>query len=291
MVYNSGQIEMKKYLIVLSTLVLFAFSSCTKIMLSGNNVTKEFSIEGSYTELCVENAFDVTVSDAVSQITVTTDENVMPKVRVEKKGETVRIYLKPLTVNAGMDLKVILPDNGELKRVELSGASKFHSSYGLMNKKIEVNLSGASDFYCDVFADEIGIEMSGASNFFGEMSADEIDMNLSGASKIKSTLVAYELDLDMTGASDATLEGGVDKLDIDLSGASSIIKQVVGGCYAFACAQCEGTMSGSSEAYIHCDGNIKVDLSGGSELHFTGNGNPADSSTSSGSYIIHDENP
>ena len=272
MVYNSGQIEMKKYLIVLSTLVLFAFSSCTKIMLSGNNVTKEFSIEGSYTELCVENAFDVTVSDAVSQITVTTDENVMPKVRVEKKGETVRIYLKPLTVNAGMDLKVILPDNGELKRVELSGASKFHSSYGLMNKKIEVNLSGASDFYCDVFA-------------------DEIDMNLSGASKIKSTLVAYELDLDMSGASDATLEGEVDKLDIDLSGASSIIKQVVGGCYAFACAQCEGTMSGSSEAYIHCDGNIKVELSGGSELHFTGNGNPADSSTSSGSDIIHDVNP
>ena len=284
-------IKMKKYLIVLSTLVLFAFCSCTKITLSGNDITKEFSIEGSYTELCVENAFDVTVSDAVSQITVTTDENVMPKVRVEKKGGKLRIYLKPLTVNLGMDLKVILPDNADLKRVELSGASKFYSDYGLMNKKVEVVLSGASEFYSDVTADEVNIDMSGASDFFGGITADEIDLKLSGSSNIESELSADELDLNLSGASDATLKGQIEELKIDLTGASNIVKQVVGDRYSLVCENCSGVMSGGSEAYIHCNGKICVDLSGASKLHFTGSGNPADSSTSAGSDIIHEVNP
>ncbi len=284
--------KMKKYLIVLSTLVLFAFSSCTKIMLSGNDITKEFIIDGSYTELCVENAFEVTVSDAVSQITVTTDENVMPKVRVEKKGDKLRIYLRPLTVNVGMDLKVILPFNEDLKSVELSGASEFHSEYALMSKNVEVGLSGASEFYCDIDADEVDVDISGASNYYGSINADKIDMELSGASNIESEFSAIELDLNLSGASDATLKGLIDELKIELSGASNIVKQVVGGEYTLVCDHCEGTMSGASEAYIHCDGRICVDLSGDSHLHYTGDGiSSGCGSTSGGSSIIGPEHP
>ena len=50
-------------------------------------------------------------------------------------------------------------------------------------------------------------------------------------------------------------------------------------------------MSGASDAYIHCDGTLKVDLSGASELHFTGGGNPADCTHSGGSEGIHDVLP
>lgn len=284
--------KMKKYLIVLSTLVLFAFSSCSKITLSGNDITKEFIIDGSYTELCVENAFEVTVSDAVSQITVTTDEKVMPKVRVEKKGDKLRIYLRPLTINTGMDLKVLLPFNADLKRVDLSGASEFHSDYALMSKDVEVELSGASEFYCDIDADEVDIDVSGASEYYGGINASEIDMELSGASNIESELNATELDLHLSGASDATLKGLIDELKIELSGASNIVKQVIGGEYSLACDHCEGTMSGASEAYIHCDGRICVDLSGASYLHYTGDGIASGcGSTSGGSSIIGPDHP
>ena len=69
---------MKKYLFVLSALVLFAFSGCQK--LAGDPISKDFPIESHYTELEVEDAFDVTVSDAVDVITVTVGEKLMPKV-------------------------------------------------------------------------------------------------------------------------------------------------------------------------------------------------------------------
>lgn len=270
MVYNGGLIVMKKYLVVLSALVLLAFSSCQKF--AGEPITKNFDISGNYTELEVQNAFDVTVSDAVEVVTVTVGENVMPKVMVEVVGNTLKIRIKDKVNFYGGEMKAVIPYNAHLTSVDLSGASEFRSEYGLEGEKVEVDLSGASDFYCDI-------------------NADEISMHLSGASKIEGGVSATDLDLDLAGASDATLTGQVASLKVDLSGASNIKKTVVGNCYGLVCDQCEGSLSGASNAYIHCDGTIKVDLSGASDLHFTGTAFTGDSSTSGASEIIHDVLP
>ena len=280
---------MKKCLFVLSALVLFAFSSCQKF--AGDPISKDFTV-GAYTELEVEDAFDVTVSDAVDVITVTVGEKLMPKVVVEVVENTLKIHFKGINHSTyGSDLKVVIPYNADLTSVDLSGASEFHSEYGLEGQKVEVELSGASDFYCDIDADEVDIDLSGASNFYGDILADEIEMDLSGSSDIKGYVEVLDLDLGMSGASDATFEGYVGTLKMELSGASNIKKTINGNRYGLACDCCEGSISGASDAYIHCDGAIKVNLSGASELHFTGDGNPADSSTSGGSDIIHDVNP
>ena len=280
---------MKKHLIILSTLVLFAFCSCQKF--AGDPISKDFTV-GSYTELEVEDAFDVTVSDAVDVVTVTVGEKIMPKVVVEVVENTLKIHLSGINHNNyGTDMKVVIPYNADLTSVELSGASEFRSEFGLEGQKVEVELSGASDFYCDIDADEVEIDLSGASNFYGDILADEIEMEVSGSSNIKGYVEVLDLDLGMSGASDATLEGYVGTLKMELTGASNIKKTINGNRYGLVCDRCEGSLSGASDAYIHCDGNIKVNLSGASELHFTGDGNPADSTTSGGSDIIHDVNP
>ena len=300
---------MKKYLFVLSALVLFVFSSCQKF--AGDPISKDFTVEGSYTALEVQDAFEVTVSDAATQVTVTAGEKVMPKVIVEIVGNTLKIRIKPMATLYGGELKAVIPYNADLTSVDLSGASEFHSEYGLEGQKVEVELSGASEFYSDVDADEIKIDLSGASNFhgdavadkveahlsgssdfFGDVLADEIDMELLGSSTIEGNVSADELDLDMSGASDATLVGHVTQLKINLTGSSKITKKVVGNRYALACDNCEGTMSGASVAYIHCDGRICVDLSGASDLHYTGDGiSSGCSTTSGGSSIIGPEHP
>ena len=286
MVYNSGHIKMKKYLAILSVVVLFAFCSCSKF--AGEPISKDFNISGTYTELEVEDAFEVTVSDVATQVTVTVGEKIMPNVVVETVENTLKIYLKGWHSNRGTDMTVILPYNADLTSVDLSGASEFHSEYGLEGDKVEVELSGASDFYCDIDADEVDINLSGASNFIGEVLADEIEMDLTGSSNIKGYVEALDLDLELSGASDATLEGQVDMLMINLSGASNIKKTINGNKYGFTCDQCEGTMTGASNAYIHCDGTIKVNLSGASDLHYTGNASTIGSTTSGGSDIYHD---
>lgn len=237
---------MRKCLIILSTVIMTAFCGCSKS--DGDPITKEFSVDGTYTELVVEDAFDVTVSDAVSQVTVTAGDRIMPKVKVERIGDKLKIYLKGWTVSMG-DMNVLLPRNVNLKKVDLSGAS---------------------DFRGDLVADEVELELSGASSFVGMVMATKLDMELSGAS-------------------DATIDGQVSTLDIDISGSSRIEKKVVNNRYSLACELCEGEISGASDVYIHCDGSIKVDVSGASELHFTGTAYTYDSHTSGGSDITHDE--
>ena len=299
---------MKKCFLFLSALVLIAFCSCSKP--AGNPISKDFNIEGSYTELSVSNAFDVTVSDAVSQITITAGENVMPNVVVEKVDNTLKIYLKPISITGPNEMKVVLPYNADLNEVALSGASSLRTEFPLVGDKVKIILTGASDFYGNieanytnidlsgvssfhgnVWTDVVDAQLSGSSNYFGDIQATKIDMDLEGGSDIKGRVYASNLDIEMSGASDATLEGVVTKLDMDLSGSSKIVKKVVENQYALVCYECKGKMSGSSEAYITCWDTIEVNLSGASDLHFTGDAFTGDCTTSGGSKIIHDVNP
>lgn len=284
--YNGRNHFMNKHFVVLPLSILFAFCSCQKI--AGDPITKTFNIDGSYTELQVENGFEVTVSDLATAISITAGENVMPKVVVEKVGNKLRIHLKPMTSSYGSEMKVILPYNADLTNVDLSGGSEFHSEHGLDGGKIEVNLSGGSNFDCNISADELEIDLSGGSDFIGGIYADQIDMDLSGASKINGEVSATDLDMELSGGSDAILEGEVNKLEINLSGASNIMKKVVGSRYALVCDRCEGELSGGSDAYVHCDGTIKVSLSGGSELHYTGNAATTGCNCTGGSKVSHD---
>ncbi len=266
MVYNCER-KMKRYTLPILSFALFAFLGCEKY--AGELVTQEFSIDGSYTELLVEDAFDVIFSDTATSITVTAGENVMPKVKVNRNGNKLNIFLKGWATNRGKEMTVILPYNSDLCSVDLAGASSFHTDFPLNAKTIEIDLSGASDFY-------------------GDIEAEQIEMDLSGSSDFNGNIVADELELDMSGASDATLVGQVSTLKIELSGASTIKKTVAGNNYAFSCTLCEGDLSGSSTAYIHSDGSIIVSLSGASELHYTGNAVTRGSTTSGASDIIHD---
>lgn len=238
---------MKKYLIALSTLAVMAFCSCSNW--DGDLTTQEFSIDGTYTELEIEDAFDVTVSEEVSQVVVTAGDRIMSKVKVEKSGDKLKIYLKGWTISHGT-MKVLLPYNPDLKKVDLSGASDFSSAYTITAKEVELDLSGASGFYGIVEADE--------------------------------------LELDISGSSNATIEGVVGKVDMDISGSSDLVQKIVDNHYSLVCDQCECSISGSSDAYIHCDGSITGSISGSSSLHYTGNASTSGCSISGSSSVVHD---
>lgn len=239
---------MKKIMICITTVVLTVLCGCSKT--DGDPITKEFSINNTYTELNVSHAFNVTVSDEVTQVTVTAGDRIMPKVIVEEKNGKLTIRLKNLTVANG-SLTALIPYNSNLKDVDLSGASEFHSQH-------------------PIAAQSVSIDLSGASRFYGKIEA------------------ATKLDLDLSGASDATLTGTAGTLDLELSGASNIMQTIVGNKYGLSCNNCEGDMSGASTAYIHCDGTIAVSLSGASTIHYTGNASTSGCSLSGSSNVIHD---
>ena len=102
--------------------------------------------------------------------------------------------------------------------------------------------------------------------------SDLIKLNLSDASDIEGEVNTEELTINLTDASDAKLSGHVGKLILNLKDASAIKKNIVNKCYGLSCDECEVSMEDACDAYIHCDGTIRiVKLSDASDLHYTGN--------------------
>jgi hypothetical protein len=97
-------------------------------------------------------------------------------------------------------------------------------------------------------------------------------VSLYDASDIECEVDAEEFVINMTDASNANLQGHAERLIINLDAASRIRKNIINKRYALSCDECEVSMSGASDAYLHCDGNINViRFTGASNLHYTGN--------------------
>ena len=266
------------------------FCNCTTF--TGEQIEKTFDIDNSYSELQIENSIEVIISNEQDQISVITTDKLINDVVIDKINNKLRLYLKKNFHIYRSEIKIILPHNPNLQKVELHNASEFQSEFALINKDIDINLSGASDFQCDIEADEIEIELSGSSDFKGNLIAQNINIELSGASDIKGNLTAQNTNIELSGSSDATLLGETNTLSIESSGASSITKKIIDNHYSLICNQCECDLSGSSDAYIHCNDNINIiNLSGASSLHYTGNAkitlNDGDNISGSAD-IIHD---
>ena len=266
------------------------FCNCTTF--TGEQIEKTFDIDNSYTELQIENSIEVIISNEQNQISVITTDKLINDVVIDKINNKLRLYLKKNFHIYRSEIKIILPHNPNLQKVELHNASDFQSEFALINKDIDINISGASDFQCDIEADEIEIELSGSSDFKGNLIAQNINIELSGASDIEGNITAQNTNIELSGSSDATLLGETNTLSIESSGASNIIKKITDNHYSLICNQCECNLSGSSDAYIHCNDNINIiNLSGASELHYTGNAkitlNDGDNISGSAD-IIHD---
>ena len=208
---------MKKTIILLSLCVLFL--GCTREY-GGVPTTKNYSINGSYTGLDVSNAFQVTVSDEVTDVVVTVGEMAHDRVIVKVTDGELHIGFKPNTRYNGKATAVI-PANANLRDLDLSGASTFVGD--LSGHDVDIDLSGASTFRGNVDADEIDIDLSGASNaFINGRCQNKMEIDLSGASTLKAAnLNAQSVSGHMSGASFADVTV-CSSLNVELSGASTL---------------------------------------------------------------------
>ena len=234
---------MKKHILIPAVLLAaFAglFASCSKYY--GEPTTMHYSINGSYTKLVVSHAFDVTVSDDVTDAVVTVPEDLHSKLKLKVKDGTLYIGFTSSWIVTNSECTVILPRNVQLKDLELSGASTFHGDL----------LGGSSD-----------IELSGASEFYGDVTAASVDFEISGASNVNSTVVADNVDADISGASKVTFKGVcTGTMDIDVSGSSNLYASL------FNTDAVIGELSGSSDADVTVCSRIAVAVSGSSHLTY-----------------------
>lgn len=172
-------------------------------------VTQEYDFN-DFTTVQAGGAFTVNITQGDEySVAVTTNENVVPYLRVERRGNTLSLGTDRLWnfSNVTFEAEITMP---EVRGVTLSGAS--HGT-----------ITGFSS------GDDFSAQISGASSLAGDVTSGDAEMEGSGASKIELSGAGGDLRLSLSGASNAELaDFTVQDASIEVSGASNARVNVAG---------------------------------------------------------------
>jgi hypothetical protein len=121
-----------------------------------------------------------------------------------------------------------------------------------------LNASGASDVYVN-----------------GAITGDRLELHLSGASDFKGSVKLNALSLDQSGASDATINGIVGDLQVDVSGASETkgYELITDNCNAKATGASDISITVNKELNAHASGASSINYKGAGairDMHSSG---------------------
>ncbi len=190
---------------------------------SGKEETRDMKM-ADFTAVEVGGPFHVDITQAKEfRVTVTADDNVMPYVKVTRKGSALEIGLdgKGLSIqNVTLKAAVTMP---ALEKVSAAGASHVSVRAFKSEKDCKVEASGASHLSGDLQARAVDLDASGASHVSLKGSAKRARLTASGASHLAllDFAVGEKADVTLTGAchADIQVKG---QLDYDVSGASHL---------------------------------------------------------------------
>ncbi|MEP6848807.1 MAG: head GIN domain-containing protein [Acidobacteriota bacterium] len=191
---------------------------------SGNVVTQNRDIR-NFTAIDVSGIFKI---EAVAQkdfdVAVQADDNLMPFIKTEVRGDTLYIESdKRLKSSGPIIIRVSAPD---FANVEASGAANI-SVKDLNSNELGLNSSGASKVSLQGSVNNLIVDVSGASNIdAGDLTAKTARVDASGACSV-SVNVSNHLDVDASGASKVFYSGTVESENIvkSASGASRVVRK------------------------------------------------------------------
>ena len=185
------------------------------------NVLKETRKVSSFNTIEVSGAFDIIIKQGASEeVTVETDQNILPLVRTDVSGNTLKIETrKPVHHTTMLKVYVTVKD---LKMIDISGAVNVQSDGRLTVPELSIDGSGASDAKLDIAVQKLKLDCSGASKLKFTGTAGDVNMELSGASDIFGyDLAAENYDIEISGAGNAQINVSK-KLHAEISGAGSV---------------------------------------------------------------------
>jgi len=226
-----------------------------------NMTNKEFNLSG-FNNLEVSGAFDVDVVQSDSyNVNVSADD--FAHIRVENVNGTLMIKRQGIEWFAPFHSQpkavIAMP---ELASFTLSGASKGKIHDFNSTNNLSVSVSGASHLEAiNVSAGDLKLDLAGAASLTGDIKASgDAKLQVTGASKLEMEGAANNITLKTTGASKAELgKFPTQNADVEISGASN------------------GT--------INLNGKLNADVSGASNLYWSGTPIMGDIQTSGASNL------
>ena len=198
-------------------------TSVTSRVIGSGVVATESRAVAPFRDLIVTGPFQVWLyPGAAGTIEITAEDNVLPLVRAEVRGDRLHLFLADgsLTTMHGIRVRIASTD---LREIEGSGAAQIELD-GLAVEWLETRLSGASSLVASGRADRHELHLSDASRCRApHLQSRRVDADFSGAS-IGLVAVSESLSVRASGAS--TLEYvGDPVLTLDVSG-TSVVRRV-----------------------------------------------------------------
>lgn len=258
---------MKKSLIffllaVLPITLMVGINGCIAGVITGSGKIQTKTYEfADFSHITISHAFkfDITASDVYS-LSITADDNLFQFMTINQISDTLIIDLDPTYsyLNTTETGKISLPD---LKSLSISGAS-------------QANISGFSSTHSAIFT------CSGASILnIADLISGDTTFDVSGAAKVSGKANIGNVKFTLASAGNVTLDGTATTASIDASGGSQL------SLSNFPVTNASVVLSGGSTANINVSGKLDVDMSGGSQLYYSGKPNLGQVSVSGGATL------
>ena len=176
-----------------------------------------------FKKIKAENAINLSITVQKDfSVSVQTDDNLLPSVTTEVKGDTLVVFLKDkVTAKSNINVLITMP---ELTDLDLTGAT-ICSAAEVKTDKLEVNATGASKVNLSGEVNTLKAKVVGASAVDAEnLKAEKADVESVGASTI-TVSVSNELKADAMGASSITYIGDPKDLKQNVSDVSTVKKK------------------------------------------------------------------
>ncbi len=233
---------------------------------NGQVVKQERTVE-PFSKLNTRSGWDVLITAGNTyELVVETDENLLEVVKTEVRSGELFIYSD--TQIRKSKKRVVHLTVKELEEISASGGADIKGTNTLTSDRLVIQCSGGSDLHLPgIHTGDFKATLSGGSDAKVTLQGSgSVVINAAGGSDVNlRDISGEECNLDLSGGSDAVLSGDVNQLTIQASGGSDIEGDELDVKTASI------HLSGSSDAKLTVANELRMILSGGSDLTCYGN--------------------
>jgi hypothetical protein len=191
----------------------------SKVKGSGNAQTERRDVSG-FSSVRVSGAITVEVTAQKDfAVEVEADDNLLPNVKTEVRGDTLRIYTEGrFSTRSPIRVRIAMP---QIESLDVSGASKGILT-NVKNESLTLEANGASKITVDGETKELRADVNGASRLDAEnLKTENVSVESNGASSA-IVFANNEISARASGASSIRWTGDARSVESNSSGASSI---------------------------------------------------------------------
>lgn len=196
---------MKRLLFLICGLLLVGLASCRWLGVKGNGEIKtEQRPVTDFAELHAEGSFDIEWRSGAPSLSITTDENLLPYVQAEVRGNYLRLHMRERVLPTH-GLKVVV-SSSQRTGSRLTGASDL-TAHDLTGDSFAVKTTGAAEVKLDGTVNELLAEMTGASELSArKLQTKTAEVSTKGAASADVS-VSDSLKVTITGAGEVVYHG------------------------------------------------------------------------------------